>query len=168
MQVTINTNKILLDREMTDYFKKHCEEQLRIMGANSLPNRFDISHDKININNVNKIKKAYQDNNEHTLPLVNVERFKNTSFYKIKDGRHRVVVAFCNNVPQLNVHLEAPHKQSRTSQMRKHKNTNTKRSSRKRSTKKRSTKKRSSTKQSTKKRSTKKHKKKHYKKYKRQ
>tara|TARA_B100000035_G_C20895914_1_gene507157 strand:- start:289 stop:789 length:501 start_codon:yes stop_codon:yes gene_type:complete len=110
MQVTINTNKILLDREMTNYFKKHCEEQLRTMGANFLPPRYDTSHDKINIESINKIKKAYENNNDNILPIINVERFKNTSFYKIKDGRDRVVAAFCNNIPQLNVIIESPYK----------------------------------------------------------
>ena len=119
MQVTINTNKILLDREMTNYFKKHCEEQLRTMGANFLPIKFDTNKDKINIESINKIKKAYENNNEKILPLINVERFKNTSFYKIKDGRHRVVAAFCNNIPQLNVIIESPHKKQSKSQSKK-------------------------------------------------
>ena len=120
MQVTINTNKILLDREMINYFKNHCEEQLRTMGANFLPIKYDTNRDKINIESINKIKKAYENNNENTLPLINVERFKNTSFYKIKDGRHRLVAAFCNNIPQLNVNIESPHKSQSKKQSKKY------------------------------------------------
>lgn len=135
MQVTINTNKILLDRDMINYFKKHCEEQLRTMGANFLPIKYDTNRNKINIESINKIKKSYENNNENTLPLINVERFKNTSFYKIKDGRHRVVAAFCNNIPQLNVIIESPHKSQSKKQSKKHSKSQFKKQSKKHSKK---------------------------------
>jgi hypothetical protein len=106
MQVTINTNKILLDGEMLNYLKNYCQEQLRIMGANYLPVKFNTLYNKINNEEINKIKKAYENNMQNTLLPISVERFKNTSFYKIKDGRERVIVAFCNNIPQLSVNLE--------------------------------------------------------------
>lgn len=106
MQVTINTNKILIDREMINYLKKYCPEQLRMMSVNYLPNKFNTLYNKINSEEINKIKKVYENNIQNRLLPISVERFENTSFYKIKNGRERVIVAFCNNIPQLTVNLE--------------------------------------------------------------
>tara|TARA_Y100000389_G_C17470694_1_gene530399 strand:- start:2911 stop:3225 length:315 start_codon:yes stop_codon:yes gene_type:complete len=89
----IQIAKLLLDRAMNLWVKKNANDFAFNKKVKILSAKYDNAVGNININKITQLEKAYSINQIHNLPFVLVKQYKNTDYYEIIDGRHRVVLA---------------------------------------------------------------------------
>lgn len=97
----IPVNKLLLDKAMNLWVKKNANEFALKKKIKILPAKYDNAVGNINTNKITQLEKAYSINEIHNLPFVLVKQYKNTEYYEIIDGRHRVVLALKYNYDTL-------------------------------------------------------------------
>mgnify|MGYP001439242150 FL=1 len=119
--ITIETNKILLDRAMKRYLMDSCGftiSTLKTAGLKPLPPRLDTTVGNLKPEKIADIDRAYRSGTQSMLPIPQVNRVS-ASYYSVQDGRHRIVMALCNNVPKITVEVlnrsdETPKSRSRS------------------------------------------------------
>ena len=119
--ITIETNKILLDRAMKRYLMDSCGftiSTLKTAGLKPLPPRLDTTVGNLKPEKIADIDRAYRSGTQSMLPIPQVNRVSE-SYYSVQDGRHRIVMALCNNVPRITVEVlnltdERPKSRSRS------------------------------------------------------
>ena len=81
---------ILLDNSMIKWVEKNADDQCKIINPKRLP--------KSKYNCVGILKDSRIASLEKTTshPAVEISKYKNTSYYSVIDGRHRIVLAIKN------------------------------------------------------------------------
>ena len=103
--ITIDTNKILLDRAMKRYLIDSCGytiNTLKTAGLKPLPPSLDTTVGNLKPEKIADIDRAYKSDTQSMLPIPQVNQIT-SSYYSVQDGRHRIVMALCNNVSKIRV-----------------------------------------------------------------
>lgn len=105
--ITIDTNKILLDRAMKRYLIDSCGytiNTLKTAGLKPLPPSLDTTVGNLKPEKIADIDRAYKSDTQSMLPIPQVNQVT-SSYYSVQDGRHRIVMALCNNVSKIRVEV---------------------------------------------------------------
>ena len=82
--IILQLNKILLDKSMSSFIRKNCDDKMKNKGYKLLKN-----DNSLPLHKLEKVLKDLADNT--ALDPINVKPFKMTNYYEIIDGRHRFV-----------------------------------------------------------------------------
>lgn len=100
---TIPINKILLDKITYNYLYNNCIKNIQGTNISRLPIKYDNFNKELDKNKIDSLKKSIIKTNYNK--GITVEKFLDTSFYKIIDNRELLVLSLCNNEPQINAKI---------------------------------------------------------------
>ena len=100
---TIPINKILLDKITSNYLDNNCIKNIKGSNISRLPIKYDNFNKELDKNKIDNLKKSIIKTNSNKGIIV--EKFLDTSFYKIIDNRELLVLSLCNNEPQINAKI---------------------------------------------------------------
>jgi len=98
----IAISNILFSSSMIKWGKENAPEMMDQFKPKRLPKSKDNTVGNMNEQKITVIQTAYDKGEEDYLPAIKVEQFKNTEYYEVIDGRHRVVTALKNGKPHIN------------------------------------------------------------------
>ena len=100
---TIPINKILLDKITYNYLYNNCIKNIEGSNISRLPIKYDNFNKELDKNKIDNLKKSIIKTKSNK--GIAVEKFLDTSFYKIIDNRELLVLSLCNNEPQINAKI---------------------------------------------------------------
>ncbi len=87
---------IILDKSTIVWLKQNCSDMVRNLKPKSLPGFTTPLQQR----KIDSISESYE--NQTALPPVSLKKYKNTPYFEIMDGRHRVSMAICKGKDKIN------------------------------------------------------------------
>ena len=103
MQIQIN--KILLDSAMTKWNKENNHEQTKKLNMKRLPSDYDNCVGELKPVKLHDLNKAYDESCKNTIPPISLKKYKNTNYFIVIDGRHRIVTAIKHNETTISANI---------------------------------------------------------------
>ena len=96
---------ILVDNAMFKWIKLNADEKAKKLKMKRLPSNMEKGVGFLKHVKINDIQKAYENDSVSLLPDIVISKYRDTGYYYVIDGRHRTVVAICNDKQQISATL---------------------------------------------------------------
>ena len=99
-------SNILFDKSMVIWCKQNADEETKKMKVKCLPRKFDNTVGLLKDDKIISIYEAYCECNCEVLPPIILKKYKNTQYFYVIDGRHRIVCALANGKNEIDYNLQ--------------------------------------------------------------